>query len=946
MRTFIFALLFLWGVFSYAQTAVSGKVTDENGAPVPGANVVLVGKTVGAVTNMAGMFTLETSESPPFALTISSIGFASVTVEVAASGQEVNVRLREQETLLDEIVISASRTPERIFESPVTVERFGVREIKNTPSANFYDGLENLKGVDINTNSLTFKSVNTRGFASFANTRFVQLVDGMDNTSPALNFVLGNLVGMSELDVHSVELLPGASSALYGANAFNGILFMTSKNPFDYQGISAYLRSGITSQEAAGDNAFYDFGIRMAHAFSDKFAAKANFSYLRGKDWYAVNEEDVLNPGATRADPDYDGMNIYGDEVSTSIKSVANDMVALGLLPDGAQNLVPDQVVSRTGYAERDLTDYRAESVKADFSLHYRPFADDFEIIYNGRLGRGSTIYQGANRYALRDFFIQQHKLEFRNNNFFVRGYITAEKAGDSYDMRFTGINMNRLWKPDNQWFGEYVGAYLTAFQGGAGFAPGDASASHAFARQIADSGRPEPGTAEFENAFRQVTGSPDLANGSRFQDNTKMRHVDANYNFSHWTENFADIQIGGSFREYVLNSYGTIFTDYDGPITYSEYGAYTQVQKKVLDERLKFTGSLRYDKSQLFDGFVSPRVSLGYTAGENRNHNLRASFQTGFRNPTTQDLFIGLDAGRAVLIGSAEENLDRYVRTYELSDIGAMVAGSPTADISGRHAYEQAYSARSVQAFSASAEAGAPNPALLAIADVEKVKPEKVTAFEVGYRGQLQKVTIDASIYYNKYKDFIANETVVIPFYGALDLSDPVDLGTGPTPRALIALSQGDFQAYQAYTNSSADINSYGATLGLDAKVMGNFDLGANYTFADFDFDEDKDPDFRPGFNTPKHKVKAHFGNTELFKNFGFNINWRWSDAFFWQASFADGNVPAFSVVDVQLNYRVPAVKSTFKVGGTNIGGNEYFTAVGTGLVGSQYYVSWIINP
>ena len=86
---------------------------------------------------------------------------------------------------------------------------------------------------------------------------------------------------MIETDVQSVELLPGASSALYGANAFNGILFMTSKNPFDSDGISTSLKRGITSQEASGDNAYTDFSIRMAHKFSDKFAAKVNFGWLQ-----------------------------------------------------------------------------------------------------------------------------------------------------------------------------------------------------------------------------------------------------------------------------------------------------------------------------------------------------------------------------------------------------------------------------------------------------------------------------------------------------------------------------------------------------------------------------------------------------------------------------------------------------------------------------------------
>ena len=181
-----------------------------------------------------GFFSLTVQESPPFTLVVSSIGFESSSTDISGQTGDITIVLKEG-TELDEVVISASRTPERIFESPVSVERFGIKQIKNTPSADFYDGLENLKGVDINTNSLTFKSINTRGFATFANTRFVQLVDGMDNTAPALNFVLGNLLGMTELDVNSVELLPGASSALYGANAFNGILFMTSKTHLTIQ---------------------------------------------------------------------------------------------------------------------------------------------------------------------------------------------------------------------------------------------------------------------------------------------------------------------------------------------------------------------------------------------------------------------------------------------------------------------------------------------------------------------------------------------------------------------------------------------------------------------------------------------------------------------------------------------------------------------------------------
>ncbi len=928
MRTLLISLMLMCVTVGFAQTTVTGTVVDQNNEPVPGTNLVIVGKAVGTVTDFDGDFTLETEELPPFKLHVTSIGYSDTTVDVTENNQTLAITIAESQTMLDEIVVSASRTPERIFESPVSVERFGLKEIKNTTAASFYGGLQNLKGVDVNTSSLTFNSVNTRGFATFANNRFLQLIDGMDNSAPGLNFVLGNLVGISELDVQSVEILSGASSALYGAGAFNGSLFMTSKNPFDFQGISFYAKAGMTSQEAAGDNQYYDFGIRAAHAFNDKFAVKANFSYLRGEDWHANRIDDIENPGFTRADPGYDGLNVYGDEVATTLNF---DDLAVPDLPDGTIQSLPSgtigsALVSRTGYDEADLADYGAESVKADLAAHYRPFGDDLEILYNFRVGTGTSIYQGANRYSLNGFSMQQHKFEIRNDNFFIRAYTTIENSGDSYDTRFAGINVNRAWKADTEWFGDYARTFIGAKLGvGTGVQLDDAAA-HAAARAAADTGRLVPGTPEFQGVFNRVISDGSLLTGAKFIDKTRMRHVDANYNFSHITKDFADIQIGGSFREYELNSNGTIFTDTPGqPIKYSEFGVYTQLQKKMMDERLKLTASVRYDKNEFFDGFFSPRGSLVYTLGENRKQNIRVSVQRGFRNPTTQDLFIGLNAGRAVLVGSAPSNLDRDIRTYDLSDGGAAITGSATATVLGRAAYENAFSLSSVRA-------GAPEAV-----NTPLVKPEGVTAYELGYRAQFGKVSIDLSGYYNQYNDFISVSTVVVPFYGT----------AGDNALSLAALGNSDFKPYQVYTNSLLDINSYGGTFGIDAKVFGNFDAGINYTYAKMDFDRAAAPDFEPAFNTPEHKVKASFGHTALFENFGFNINYRWSDSFLWEQSFTltDGMIPSFSVFDAQINYTVPSIKSTFKLGGSNILGDEYFSAIGTGNVGSIFYVGWTIN-
>lgn len=919
--------------FTYSQTTINGKIVDESQVPIGGANVVVVGASIGAAADFDGNFTLTVELSPPFEIEISSIGFQAIKQQVTENNQTFNVTLLEGSEL-DEIVISASRTPERIFESPVTVERMGIREIRNTASADFYDGLENLKGVDVNTNSLTYKSINTRGFAAFDNSRFMQLVDGMDNSAPALNFPLGNLIGMIETDVQSVELLPGASSALYGANAFNGILFMRSKSPYDYQGISVYVKQGITSQEAAGDNSYTDFGIRVAHKFSEHFAAKVNFGYLHGTDWAASNTTDKLNRGLDRNAIDYDGINVYGDEVSTDIRGVAETLVSLGILPAGAEALVPAVDVSRTGYNESELTDYKAESVKADWGLYFRPWANDFEIAYVGKVGTGSTIYQGANRYAIDNFFLQQHKIEISNDNFFIRGYVNEDNAGDSYDMVFTGININRAWKDDNTWFGEYVGAFVQGSLGG--LLPEQA---HVIARQTADTGRFEPGSEEFQKAFNRSINDPDLATGSKFQDNSKFYHADANYNFSHLLD-FAEIQVGGSYRNYELNSFGTIYTDTDGPINYSEVGVYTQLQKKFLeDERLKLTASIRYDKSELFDGFFSPRVALGYTVGAKKNHNIRASFQTGFRNPTTQDLYIGLDVGRAVLVGGALDNPARDIRDYDVSATGQAILGVGNIQFDGQGAYTNSFLLSSVQNFSETGDA-----TLLEIGNSSFVKPEQVTSFELGYRGKINKFIVDLSGYYNAYTDFLANETVVAPFYGDVQLTQNIP-GTS-TPLAIAALGSGDFQVYQTYTNTDADVNSYGGSIGASTKVFGNFELGGSYTYAYLDFDAEATPDFRTSFNTPEHKVKGSFGNSELFKNFGFNVAWRWRDTYEWQASFGDGQVPSSNVLDAQINFRAPKfLKSQFKIGATNLLADEYFTAFGTGFIGSMYYVSWTIN-
>jgi len=944
MRSYLLVLsLFFCGI-SFAQNTITGSVTESNNQPIPGANIKVVGEKAGTVTDVDGKFTLTSKLNPPFTLEVTSLGHETKKVSVTSNNQNVIIKLTYSQTNLDEVVVSASRTPERVRESPVTIERMGIKEIKKTAAPSFYDGLENLKEVQMNTSSLSFKSINTRGFATVANTRFMQLVDGMDNSSPLLNFVLGNLIGVSEIDVQSVELLPGASSALYGANAFNGILFMTSQSPFTNQGITAYAKYGNTSQKAAGTNEFYDYGIRMAKAFTPHFAAKANISILNGTDWYATNYDDIEVSGRDRNDPSYNGINVYGDEAVLNLKN-RNPYGSTGY------NILPNIDITRTGYNETDLTESVVKNSKIDFSLHFKPWANtenlkEIEIIWQSKFGFGNSVYQGASRYNLNNFFMQQHKLEFKGKNFFIRGYTTTEDGGQSYDMTFTALNINRIWKSDAQWFGDYGAAYGAASVGavpGVGTLPSEA---HAYARSVADTGRLIPGTAAFKAAFNKVIADPDVLTGSKLVDNSHIYHSDANYNFRDIIKP-VEIQVGGSYRLYDLNSFGRIYTDEISTIQYNEYGIYTQAQKKLMNDKLKLTGSIRYDKAKNFEGNFSPRLSIVYALDEQKKHTLRGSFQTGFRNPSTQDQYIGFDIGSRVLIGSAPDNLTRFSETLAISPAGISAGIAPSKTINGEGAYYNSFTESSYLAFDAAYRSGPPsglNTAadLLVKTNAPLVQPEQVKAFDLGYRGDIKGFALDINGYYNTYNDFIGGFNVVNPLYGTAE-TNPTDIS--PTSAAA-ALANRDIRTFQVYTNTSLVVKSLGFGLGLSKKIYKDFELSGNYNFSEFDFDQAKDPDFEASFNTPKHRVKVAVSNDNLFKNFGFSVSGRWNSEYEWESSFADGMISEATVIDAQANYNFTALKSILKIGATNIGGKEYGQVLGAGLIGQQYFVSWTITP
>jgi len=251
-------LLFLSFSFSaFGQgTTVSGTITESSTEdPLAGVNILVKGTVQGTITNISGNFNLSVSNSPPITLVVSYIGFKTQELEISENNtSNLSLQMEEQTLLGQEIVVSASRVEESILRSPVTIEKMDILAIKETASTSFYDAIANLKGVDYSAQGLIHKTINTRGFAANGNTRFVQLIDGIDNQAPGLNFPVGNIVGISDMDLESAELIPGAASALYGPNALNGILLLNSKSPFEYQGLSASTKTGVNHIDEEDDD--------------------------------------------------------------------------------------------------------------------------------------------------------------------------------------------------------------------------------------------------------------------------------------------------------------------------------------------------------------------------------------------------------------------------------------------------------------------------------------------------------------------------------------------------------------------------------------------------------------------------------------------------------------------------------------------------------------------
>ncbi|QHT69050.1 TonB-dependent receptor [Rhodocytophaga rosea] len=948
LHLFVFLFLTLLSTVSAQDNVIviSGRVTDnETKQALAGVNVLIKGTVTGTVTDVQGNFSLKTKLKFPFTIAFSMVGFEPQEFEIKGTASNVQIALETQTLLGREVVVTASRVEESILKSPVAIEKLDIRAIKDSPAPGFYDALENVKGVQMTTSSLTFKVPNTRGFNIPNNFRFMQLVDGVDMQAATLGVPLGNAIGPTELDIASVEITPGAASALYGMNAINGMANLLTKSPFLHQGLSLYQKTGINHVDGIdhSTSVLTETAIRYARAYNNKFAFKINASYMQGTDWRSNTRTDqnpnslnTANPNfpelSGNNNPAYDAWNKYGDE--------NNNAVTISGVQYGGKNQT--FLVRRTGYWERDIVSPKVDNLKFDAALHYK-LNENAELSYGYRIGQMDGVFQRGNKIQLDNVVVQNHKLELKGSNYTIRTYASLENTGDSYNVKPMVDNLDITGGGSNSvWGGKFKTALQNELNNGT-----ELATAMQLARQAADAGRAEPGTAEFnalQNTIRKINnwdhgavipGAPETG-GAFLSQKSHLYHADAQYDFENKLKIF-NLLVGADARVYEVIPDGNNFVDFSRPIDertqpggnnvyYKKFGAFAQATRTFFKDKLKVYGSLRVDYNPEFDPKVNPRIAAVYTLAE--KHNFRASFQNGFRFPALFEAISYVNNGNVRRVGGLSyinEGLGYLDNSYTLASVNTFNAAVN----------------QDVTAGLTATDAALKNRGLLEITSLSPTRPERINSFEVGYKSILldNKLVIDIDAYTNEYDGFLGQVEVSVP------QNNTVSVGTDEAVIAMLAANRNAQQTrYRVYTNAKNKYNNFGSSLGITYNFYKRFTISGNVNYNDIVTNKERDV-FVTGFNTPNWTTNLSIGNREVAKNLGFNIVWRWQDSFLWESPLANGIVPAYQTFDAQVTYRLPQLKSTIKAGGSNIFNQRYIQYAAGPTIGGLYYVAITVD-
>lgn len=1003
-------LAVLFTIAASAQNVtLTGTVKNENTKEgVVAVSVTVKGTSQGTFTNPNGEFSITVAKLPVVLVFTSTGGYDAQEVTVSEASQKLDINLKVNQVMGQEVVVSATRVPTRILESPVSVERLSSSALKNTAAPSVYEAIGNMKGVDVHTASLSFRTVTTRGFVSSGNTRLIQLIDGMDNQAPGLNFPVGSVIGLTDLDVDNIEVLPGASSALYGSGGINGTVLLTSKSPFKYTGLSYNIKQGFMHVDGKQRNAapYYNWSFRWAKQWKNKFAIKLAAELIKGNDWQA---DDYRNKrldgtglfavaGGNRLNtPDYNGINVYGDETSVNLPGLSSVlqstihngvfaqsgglvnlngaaaayfgaignptyptnaqvqnfllMFPAGQVRDAATLFTPfylantrgyfgsngtdlaNNNVTRTGYEEKYLVDYGNLNAKIVGGLHYK-ITDNLEASLSTYIGTGTTVYTGADRYSLRNLKMAQHKLELRSKGWFVRAYTTQENAGESYNASAAGAFVNEAWKN-------------TAPNAALGLAGIQPSWIGTYLLTYSETMRQTGAAGVPSSMFNLHTAARAAADVGRLVPGTPA--FDAALKKVRSTP----IRNGGALfldKTDLWAGEGQINISEVAKITAVEVLAGVQWKQYVLNSQ----GTLFVDNVDSVNT-LNPAISAsGYVPTANRG-NIKVNEIGGYlqlRKKFLDDVL--------TLTGSVRYDKQTNFDGKFTPRIGALI--KVFRDNFVRLSYQTAYRFPTMQNQYIGLSTGtalligclpefqqlyrlnqAPFQGYTSASIIAARNGGGTGVLQVADYKEVKPETVNS--FEVGYKGIISKKLMVdayVYYSRYKDFLATIVVGQSKNGSLTGLLSPFTTTNISYTQNSPDEVKAIGWGIGLDYNPFKNYYFSANVFSDEL---RDAPAGLVTFFNAPKYRVNVGLRNDNVYRNIGFNVMVKWQDNNVYEGTFVKGTLPYFAWVDAQVSYRPAGTKSVFRIGGTNLGNNYYRTGYGSPAVGGLYYISYGFN-
>jgi iron complex outermembrane receptor protein len=381
-----------------AQTGrITGTVTDSAKSPLAGAQIGLVGTRLGATTDVSGRYTISGVTAGTYEVRVQRIGqrMESVTGVNVRGGEDtrVDVTLAQAPLSLTGVVVSASRRPEKITDAPATITSISSEVIDNAVGNNFAGVLKEVKGLDFIQTGMTSIAVNARGFNSAFNNRMLMTEDGRISVIPENGLPVGVLTTTSKVDIATIEVLVGPGSALYGPDASNGVVALTTKDPRAYR--------GATIELTGGNRSYRDIQARYANVIGN-WGFKVAGEYQAAKDW-----ENYLY------------YNAAGTIVPSTTAGAVNE-----------KNL-------------RDPVDWDTGVIRGSGALVYYRGADRLE--FSGGMSQSDLVGQtNVGRNQLRDWDYKVGQARYSTPHWYFNAYASQSTSGTSFALnRFAGAQLS-----------------------------------------------------------------------------------------------------------------------------------------------------------------------------------------------------------------------------------------------------------------------------------------------------------------------------------------------------------------------------------------------------------------------------------------------------------------------------------------------------------------------